>query len=116
MDAIGLFSWRFEKILREGKYRAERKYTIDQINHTVVDKNDTITVQPYVQDALSALYFIRTQPLTVGKALFIDNFTDGKNYPLEVKVHRKEKIKTKAGEFDCLVVEPLLANRRHFQA
>lgn len=108
MDAIGLFSWRSEKVLREGKYRAERKYTIDQINHTVVDKNDTVTVQPYVQDALSALYFIRTQPLTVGKALFIDNFTDGKNYPLEVKVHRKEKIKTKAGEFDCLVVEPLL--------
>jgi hypothetical protein len=108
MDAVGMFSWGFEKILKEGKYRAERKYAIDQINHMVVDKNDTITVPSYVQDALSALYFIRTQPLTVGKALFIDNFTDGKNYPLEVKVHRKEKIKTKAGEFDCLVVEPLL--------
>ncbi len=108
MDAVGMFSWRFEKVLREGKYRAERQYTIDQINHMVVDKDDTITVAAYVQDALSAFYYIRTQPLTVGKTLYIDNFTDGKNYPLEVKVHRKEKIKTKAGEFDCLVVEPLL--------
>lgn len=115
MDAIGLFSWRFEKILREGKYRAERKYSIDQINHTVVYKDDTITVAPYVQDALSALYYIRTQPLTVGKTVSVDNFTDGKNYPLEVKVHRKEKISTKAGSFDCLVVEPLLQSAGIFK-
>ncbi|MDD4051994.1 MAG: DUF3108 domain-containing protein [candidate division Zixibacteria bacterium] len=115
MDAVGLFSWQFQKILKEGKYRAERQYAIDQINHKVVYKNDTITVQPYVQDVLSALYFIRTQPLTVGKAVFVDNFTDGKNYPLEVKVHRKEKIKTKAGEFDCLVVEPLLQSAGVFK-
>lgn len=115
MDAIGLFSWRFEKTLKEGKYRAERKYGIDQINHSVVYKDDTITVAPYVQDALSALYYIRTQPLHVGEAVYVDNFTDGKNYPLEVKVHRKEKITTKAGSFDCLVVEPLLQSAGIFQ-
>lgn len=115
MDAIGLFSWRFEKTLREGKYRAERKYSIDQIHHTVVYKDDTITVAPYVQDALSALYYIRTQPLTVGETVSVDNFTDGKNYPLEVKVHRKEKISTKAGSFDCLVVEPLLQSAGIFK-
>jgi hypothetical protein len=108
VDAIGLFSWHFEKVLREGKYRAERACDFDQIGRTAIYKNDTIPVPPYVQDALSALYYIRTQPLEVGRSLFVDNFTDGKNYPLEVKIHRKEKIATKAGQFDCLVVEPLL--------
>ncbi len=115
VDAIGLFAWHYEKVLREGKYHAERRYAIDQINHRVIDKEDTIIVAPYVQDALSALYYVRTQPLEVGQTVFIDNFTDGKNYPLEVKIHRKEKIKTKAGEFDCIVVEPLLQSAGIFK-
>jgi hypothetical protein len=115
MDAVGLFSWRFEKNLREGNYRNDRQYEFDQINHSVIYKNDTISVAAYVQDALSALYFIRTQKLEIGKSLFVDNFTDGKNYPLEVKVYRKEKITTKAGEFECLVVEPLLQTAGIFQ-
>lgn len=115
IDAVGLFSWRFEKNLREGSYSADRQYAFDQINHTVAYKNDTITVAPYVQDALSAMYYVRTQKLEVGRSLYIDNFTDGKNYPLEVKVHKKERIKTKAGEFDCIVVEPLMQTTGIFQ-
>ena len=114
-DATGLFSWRFEKELHEGKFRANRQYDFDQINHRVVYKGDTIEVAEYVQDALSALYFIRTQPLEVGTSIFIENFTDGKKYPLEVKVHRRETIKTEAGKFDCLVVEPLMQSAGVFQ-
>jgi len=108
MDAVGLFSWRFQKILREGTFRANQEYAIDQVKHSVIYNNDTITVAAYVQDALSALYYVRTQPLEVGRSIFVDNFTDGNNYPLEVRVYRREKVKIKAGEFNCLVVEPLL--------
>ena len=115
LDAVGLFSWRFDKDLHEGKYRARRQYEFDQVNHRVVYKGDTLEVPSYVQDALSILYYIRTQPLDENKSVFIDNFTDGKNYQLEVKVHRKERIKTKAGEFDCLVVEPLLQSAGIFK-
>lgn len=115
MDAVGMFSWQFDKQLREGKYRAHRHYEFDQVNHQVVYKGDTIEVAPYVQDALSILYYIRTQPLSVNESMYVDNFTGGKNYPLEVKVHRRERIKTKAGEFDCLVVEPLLQSSGVFK-
>lgn len=108
IDAVGLFSWHFEKKLREGSYRQHRQYGFDQINHKVVYKGDTIEIEDYCQDALSILYYIRSQPLTVGQSLYVDNFTDGKNYPLEVKVLRRETIKVEAGEFKCLVVEPLL--------
>ncbi|MCK5125974.1 MAG: DUF3108 domain-containing protein [candidate division Zixibacteria bacterium] len=115
MDAVGLFSWRFEKELKEGKYRAHRQYDIDQVNHSVVYKGDTIKIESYVQDALSALYFIRTQDLEVGKSIYMDNFTDGKNIPLEVKVRKKETIKTEAGKFDCIVVEPLMQSAGVFK-
>jgi hypothetical protein len=108
IDALGLFPWRFEKNLREGGYSSDRMYTFDNENKKVVYKDDTLDVPPYVQDALSVLYFVRTQPLEVGKSVFVDNFTDGTLYPLEVRVLRRETIDVEAGRFDCMVVEPLL--------
>ena len=108
VDAIGLFSWRFEKNLREGGYKADRMYTFDQRNGVVHYQNDTIPVPPFVQDALSILYYTRTQDLQVGKSLHLENFTDGKHFSLEVKVLKKEVIKVEAGTFQCIVVEPLL--------
>ncbi len=107
IDAIGLFSWRFEKNLREGSYRSNRTYAFDQREHRTVYKGDTIEVAPWVQDAVSVLYFVRTQELKVGTSVFVDNFTDGENYKLEVKVLKKENITVEAGNFDCIVVEPL---------
>lgn len=107
IDAIGLFSWRFEKNLREGSYRSDRMYAFNQREHYTVYKGDTIEVAPWVQDAISVLYYVRSQELKVGRSLFVDNFTDGKNYPLEVKILKKENITVEAGNFDCIVVEPL---------
>lgn len=107
MDATGLFSWRFEKNLREGKYRSDRKYSFDQRGNSVVYKGDTIEIEPFVQDALSTLYYMRTQPLEVGKSFFLDNFIDGRKYHLEVKVLKRETITVDAGSFECFVVEPI---------
>ena len=110
MDVYGLYSLRYDKHLREGKFRADVSMVFDQVNNLAIYNagKDTFEVAPYVQDVLSAFYFVRTQTLTVGKSLFVDNHTDKKNYPLEVKVLRRERVKVEAGEFDCLVVEPIL--------
>lgn len=107
IDAAGLFAWRFEKHLREGSYSADRQHDFDQISHRVVYKDDTIEIAPYVQDALSTLYYVRTQPLEVGKSFFLDNFIDGKKYHLEVQVLKREAVTVEAGTFDCIVVEPI---------
>jgi hypothetical protein len=106
-DAAGLFSWKFEKRLREGGYRAERKYRFDQKRNLVYEGKDTTPVKPYAHDALSVLYYVRTLPLEVGKSVFAFNYVDGQKINLEVKVLKKEKITVAAGTFDCLVVEPL---------
>ncbi len=108
IDAVGIFSWQFEKKLREGSYRSHRICSFDQRNHAVYYKDDTLAVPPFVQDALSVLYYIRTQKLEPGTTLYVDNFTDGKLYPLEVRILKRETITVKAGTFDCIVVEPLL--------
>jgi uncharacterized protein DUF3108 len=107
MDATGLYSWRFEKRLHEGNYRSDRMYTFDQRSNQVVYKGDTIEIAPFVQDAISSLYYVRTQPLEVGQSVFVENFVDGKSFNMEVKVIERETINIDAGTFDCIVVEPL---------
>lgn len=110
MDVHELYSLRYDKHLREGKFKADISMIFDQKNHLAIYNGgkDTFEVAEYVQDVLSAFYFVRTQELTVGKSIFVENHTDKKNYPLEVKVLRKEKKKVEAGEFDCVVVQPIL--------
>jgi len=116
IDAVGLFSWRFEKNLREGGYKADREYTFDHKRHVVFYENDTISVSPFAQDPVSTFYYVRTQNLEPGKSVFVENFTDGKSYALEVRVLRREKISVEAGTFDCVVVEPLMQGVGVFKA
>jgi hypothetical protein len=115
IDATGIFSWHFEKTLREGKYRAVKSYSFDQINHKVFYEGDTIDVAHYIHDALSVMYFVRTQELKIGESIYADNFTDGKHYPLEVKIIKRETVDVEAGKFDCIVVEPLLMSSGIFK-
>jgi hypothetical protein len=115
MDAEGLFSWRFEKHLREGKFKSDRTEIYDQTNRRVFAKHDTFPAPLYVQDILSSFYYSRTVPLEVGAHFDIDNFADGKVYPLRIVVHRREKIKVPAGTFNCIVVEPVLRSEGIFK-
>jgi hypothetical protein len=117
MDVHGLYSLRYDKHLREGKFRSDVSMVFDQEKHLAIYDagKDTFQVADYVQDVLSAFYFVRTQELAVGQSLFVENHTDKKNYPLEVKVLRREKVKVQAGEFQCLVVEPILQTAGIFE-
>jgi hypothetical protein len=108
MDTTELYSLRYEKHVREGKFKRDETVEFDQTAHKATYKDKVVPIPPRVQDVLSALYYVRTLPLEVGQAVSIANHTDRKNYPLMVKVHGRERVKTEAGEFDCLVVEPIL--------
>lgn len=110
IDAEGLFSWRFEKNLKEGSYRSDRQYDFDQINHSTLYEGDTLVVKEYVQDALSMLYYIRTQELKPGTSFVVESFVDGKNISTKINILKKEKISVGAGSFDCILVEPLMSS------
>ena len=113
-DVQGIFTRRFEKKLREGHFKRDQFFEYDQVAHLAKGKNDTTQVPPFVQDVLSAMYFIRTQKLSPGDSILIDNH-DGKVYPLRIVVHRREKVNIRAGKFQCLVVEPFLQTPALFQ-
>lgn len=115
MDYDNLFSIRFEKHLREGKFSRDEKVEFDQRHHFAVYPDKKIPIPPNTQDFLSAVYYMRTLPLDVGMAVALPNHTDGKNYPIYVKILRRERVKVPAGTFDCLVAEPVLETSTIFQ-
>lgn len=61
-----------------------------------------------LQDVLSAIYFIRTQPLQVGKSFEIFIGDGGRVYKIPVKVVEKKRMKTVLGRVDALRVVPEL--------
>lgn len=108
MDTTELYSLRYEKHVREGRFRRDQIIDFDQKEHVATIGEDTVPIAPRTQDVLSAMYYVRTLPLEVGQSISVANHTDGKNYPLVVNVLRKETVTVDAGTFDCFVVEPML--------
>lgn len=108
MDTTDLVSLQYQKNLREGKHKFDRSVVFDQRRHKAFYEDREIPIAPRTQDVLSALYYVRTLPLRVGQSIAIANHTDGKNYPLVVRVLAEDRVTVEAGTFDCLVVEPFL--------
>lgn len=61
-----------------------------------------------LQDVLSAIYFIRTQPLQVGRTFEVFIGDGGRVYKVPVKVVEKKRMKTILGRVDVLRVNPEL--------
>ncbi len=116
VDVDGIFPHKFWKKLHEGNYKTEKTTIFDQKNHYAIIDGDTIPTYTFVQDAFSSLYYIRTQELIPGQDIFVDNHTSKKNFPLILKVLEKERVKVPAGEFDCVVVEPVMRAEGIFKA
>lgn len=108
---------RYEKNISEGDYRVNETVVLDQSqkkffrNHRRAGRPEEVTsgeIPPNVMDVFGSLYYVRTLPLEVGKSFTVDVQDGEKVYPLIVNVIKREKVKVKAGKFDCFLVEPQL--------
>ena len=59
-----------------------------------------------VQDVLSTLFYLQTQPLVLGKSIRIPVHDNGKIYNVVVEIQQRETIKTEAGTYQAIRVEP----------
>ncbi len=116
LDAENFYSLGYGQSVREGGYIRDEWLTFDYKNHTysgkIKKKKDGWDIQgpldTKVLDILTSLYYVRSQKLVPGQDIVFDIVNREKQYPLVVKVLKKEKVKTDAGTFDCIVVEPQL--------
>ncbi len=111
IDVQGLFPWRFEQHIREGNYSRDFSAFFDQRKGKAKTSEGEYDIPKYVNDIVSAFYYARTldySNLKVGDKIPLKNFYKNKVYDLDVVYHGKEIIKVDAGEFECIIVEPLV--------
>ncbi|HSE15562.1 MAG TPA: DUF3108 domain-containing protein [Pyrinomonadaceae bacterium] len=80
----------------------------DPNNPSAEPRHATTEFSGQLQDVLSAIYFIRTQPLQVGKSFEVFIGDGGKVYTIPVQVVEKKRMKTILGRVDVLRVNPEL--------
>ena len=129
IDKTGMFSWKFDKRLREGSYKADLlvdyfpEDSLADIHFTRYERRDQvrdkehyqIKTPPFSHDVLAAFYYLRTQKLEVGKVFQLTNHDNKKVYDLEIHIYKREVVETEAGNFSCFLVEPLLKGEGIFQ-
>ena len=89
--------------------KGKMTWTLTDPNNPNAEPRHRITdFSGQLQDVLSAIYFIRTQPLEVGKSFEIYIGDGGKVYKIPVQVVEKKRMKTVLGRVDVLRVNPEL--------
>jgi len=113
LDAETLQPLRFEKDQREGRYRAHEVVTFDHAQraatYTSLLNNSvkTIELPDAFQDLISALYWLRTQPLQPHQPLSVNIYSDEKIYRTDIDVTGPVNLELlKRGTFLCVIVEP----------
>ncbi len=120
IDTSSFLPYQFEKHQEEGNYRNHEVTTFNRDENIAVTvdaegkecnpEGSSVSVPGDVQDALSSFYHLRRQRLEVGKSVFVNVNADEKNYQVEVKVLKKEKLGKK--RLKTIVVNPILRQVR----
>jgi len=115
VDVERLHSLRYEKILKEGRYRADEVMDYDHETHQAVyfsRKNGSrkeMLIPKDVQDQVSCAFWFRIQPMSVGDSVRIPVNADEKNWNLEVKILKRSPIEiADLGSFDAVQIEPFI--------
>ncbi|MSO18971.1 MAG: DUF3108 domain-containing protein [Acidobacteria bacterium] len=93
--------------------RVEEKNLQSGSNGAVV-RSEQFPTPACVHDILSALYFVRTRPLTVGQFIDVPINDGSKTINLRVEVQAEEDIKTELGVMRAVRVEPAVFDGKLF--
>jgi hypothetical protein len=107
MDGETLCSLSFHLDQSHGKRKKKRDMTFNHAERSVVVRSNgqvaTYPVPADTQDALSALYYLRTrQDLVIGKTITFNVHDDDKTWKVDVQVLGREKITTPFGETNTI--------------
>src|SRR5262249_29266332 len=103
-----------QKSIQEGKNRREQKAVIDRdagrvtfTDRNLADRSGATRTKEgpspsWIQDVLSTIYFLRTQPLEEGHTIAIPISDGGEVYQIEVVVEGREEVKVDAGRFSAI--------------
>ncbi|MEP6719738.1 MAG: DUF3108 domain-containing protein [bacterium] len=118
VEPIGFAVQKTKRSDEQGKRRRESEILFDQAHGQLVwverdptnpaagARSITTSFTGQVFDILSAIYFLRTQPLEVGKTFEVTISDSGRVYRVPVKVVEKKRLKTVLGRVEALRLDP----------
>jgi hypothetical protein len=113
------------KILEEGKVRREQTLVVNRETGTVTytDRDlansrsaPSVKERPsptWVQDLLSAIYYVRTQPLKEADVIAVPISDGGETYEIEVLAVKREGIKTSTGNVQAIQLNARVFDGRY---
>jgi hypothetical protein len=113
-DPATMISYRQVQHVDESRYQADRVYEFYPDRRVYVRNGEEgkSVAMPMDEDAF--IYFLRTIPLEVGKTYSFDRYYHLERNPIVVTVERREHVKVPAGEFDALVLKPVIKSKGLF--
>lgn len=114
-DPARQVSVRFAQELHEGPKHYSRYFEMPLGTGQFIERGKAAS--PSVAEPLddaAFLFFVRTQPLEVGRRYEWDRHFRPDANPIRVTVERRERIRVPAGEFDALVLRPSFRSRGVF--
>ncbi len=112
-------SQSFAKQLVEGRRRVNSNMTFDYAQSRAIfteknlvskiDKQKVVSIPSCVTDSLSAIFYAASQPLTVGESFDFPLADAARTVAVTMKVEGRDEIKTPAGTFQTIRVEPTAA-------
>ncbi|MEO0020240.1 MAG: DUF3108 domain-containing protein [candidate division WOR-3 bacterium] len=106
-DADNWLTSRSSKWTREKNYEANWSATFDQENKLArYDDGKEIVLPDSCRDMLTLWFYLRRVNWYQGETLVINSHIDRRNWQVRFITSGKQRVRTKAGEFDCLIVSP----------
>jgi hypothetical protein len=118
VDTQGMMPLKFLRHTREGGYKRDDEVIFDHVSKTAVSKRAIKKITPYVQDIVSAFYYVRTWDFDTAKvndAYYLDFFLDDSLYHSEIIFEGREWVETDFGEIYCMKFKPKVAVGEIFQ-
>jgi hypothetical protein len=115
LDVRDLVSLRHWQELSEGRRERERRFEIIPERGVFIEsgKDEAPTVDAPLDDG-AFLYFVRTIPLEVGHTYELNRYFRPDRNPVTIKVLRRERVRVPAGEFDAIVLQPIIKTKGIF--
>ena len=110
-DVRSLQTWRYVRDVHQVNYKSFRHFEMFPERRTWerADNDEFGTLGSSIPlDDVSFIYFIRTLPLEVGKTYTLSRYFKDDGNPVVIKVVRRDTRKVDAGEFNTIVVEPII--------
>ena len=113
-DTTDLVSLHHIQHIDETKYSADRTYDFYPDRRVYVRNGVENPSVPDPLDEGSFIYFMRSIPLEVGKTYEFNRYYHLDRNPVIIKVERREHISVPAGEYDAIVVQPVIKSKGLF--